>query len=283
MLPGGSLSLDVKLPNGDIVKRPYVLEEEFFPGSTSDSGTVTAEVVYVGFGTTAPELGYDDYAGVDVKGKLVMMEPESPVGPGNPAEFKKWRPYSFHDYKVQNAAKHGAVGLVYNYFIVNPNCAFVKGFAWAAVGKTVWDDVFAGTGKTHDELVAGIRKSLKPASFATGKVMTMKNVTEHHPEGIGSNVVAVIEGTDPVLKQEAIVIGAHLDHLGLNPELMPGAHDNASGVAVLLGAAQALASSGIPFKRSIVFVIFGAEEQGVKGSESTSRTRTSPTGRRRRC
>jgi len=77
----------------------------------------------------------------------------------------------------------------------------------------------------------------------------------------------VIEGTDPVLKQEAIVIGAHLDHLGLNPLMMPGAHDNASGVAVLLGAAQALASSGVPFKRSIVFVIFGAEEQGVKGSE----------------
>ena len=136
MLPGGSLSLDVKLPNGDIVKRPYVLEEEFFPGSTSDSGTSRPRSSTSGYGTTAPELGYDDYAGVDVKGKLVMMEPESPVAPtGNPAEFKKWRPYSFHDYKVQNAARHGAVGLVYNYFIVNPNCAFVKGFAWAAVGR----------------------------------------------------------------------------------------------------------------------------------------------------
>jgi len=98
-------------------------------------------------------------------------------------------------------------------------------------------------------------------------VMTMKNVTEHHPEGIGTNVIGVIEGADPALRQEAIVIGAHLDHLGLNPELMPGAHDNASGVAVLLGAAQALAQSGVPFRRTIVFVAFGAEEQGVKGSE----------------
>jgi len=267
VLPGGSLSLDIKLPNGDVIKRPYVFEDDFFPGSTSDSGTVTAEVVYVGFGTTAPELGYDDYAGVDVKGKLVMMEPESPVGPQNAAEFKKWRPYSFHDYKVQNAVKHGAAGLVYNYFIANPNSAWVKGFGQAYVGATVWNDVFAGTGKNHDAVVAGIRKSLKPASFATGKVMTMTNVTEHHPEGMGSNVVGVIEGSDPVLKQEAIVIGAHLDHLGLNPLLMPGAHDNASGVAVLLGAAQALATSGVPFKRTIVFVVFGAEEQGVKGSE----------------
>jgi Peptidase family M28 len=266
--PGGALSLDVKMPDGATIRRPYVLEEEFFPGSTSDSGTITAEVVYVGFGTTAPELGYDDYAGVDVKGKLVMVEPESPVGPDrDPELFKKWRPYSFHDFKVQNAAKHGAAGMVYNYHIANPNCVFVKGFGLSYVGPTVWNDVFAGTGRTHDEVVRGIRSTLKPASFATGKVMTMTNVTEHHPEGIGSNVVGYIEGTDPVLKQEAIVIGAHLDHLGFNPLLMPGAHDNASGVAVLLGAAEALASSKIPFKRSIVFVVFGAEEQGVKGSE----------------
>ena len=85
-------------------------------------------MVYVGYGITAPELGYDDYAGVDVKGKIVLIEPEAPVTPEPDVElFRKWRPYSFHDYKVQNAAKHGAVGFAYNYFIVNPNCAFVKG------------------------------------------------------------------------------------------------------------------------------------------------------------
>jgi len=268
VLPGGAISLDITLPNGDVIRRPYALEDDFFPGSTSDSGTITAEVVYVGFGTTAPELGYDDYAGVDVKGKLVMVEPESPVGPDRDAElFKKWRPYSFHDYKVRNAAAHGALGMIYNYHIANPNCVFVKGFGLTYVGPTVWNDVFAGTDRKHDDVVRGIRTTLKPASFATGKVMTIVNHTEHHPEGIGSNVVAYIEGTDPALKDEAIVIGAHLDHLGFNPLLMPGAHDNASGVAVLLGAAQALAESKIPFKRSIVFVLFGAEEQGVKGSE----------------
>ena len=267
VLPGGALSLEMKL-NGEAIRKPYVLEEDFFPGSTSDSGTVTAEVVYVGYGTTAPELGYDDYAGVDVKGKLVMVEPESPVGPNREAElFKKWRPYSFHDYKAQNAAKHGAVGMVYNYHLANPNCVFVKGLGLTYVGPNVWNDVFAGTGRKRDDVVRSIQTTLKPASFATGKVMTMVNRTEYHPEGIGSNVVAWIEGTDPALKQEAIVIGAHLDHLGFNPLLMPGAHDNASGAAVLLGAAQALAESRIPFKRSIVFVLFGAEEQGVKGSE----------------
>jgi hypothetical protein len=268
VLPGSELSLTITIAGGATLKKNYVWEEEYFQGSTSDTGTVTADVVYVGYGTTAPELGYDDYAGVDVKGKLVMMEPEAPVGPEPDAElFEKWRPYSFHDYKVQNAAKHGAAGMLYNYFIVNPNCTFIKGFLLSYVGPAVYNDVFAGTGKTHDGVVQSIRKTLKPASFATGNVMTIRNTTEHHPEGIGDNVIGYLEGSDPELKKEAIIVGAHLDHLGMNDKLMPGAHDNASGVAVLLGAANALATSSIPLKRSVIFIAFGAEEQGVKGSE----------------
>jgi len=129
------------------------------------------------------------------------------------------------------------------------------------------EDLFAGTGRTHREVLEGIRSTRRPASFATGKTVTMKNVTEHHPEGIGANVIGYLKGKDETLKQEAIIVGAHLDHLGLNHELMPGAHDNASGSAVLLGVAEALARSGIPLKRSVVFILFGAEEQGVKGSE----------------
>jgi hypothetical protein len=269
--PGARLSLHVPVAGavggrGEIEKS-YVYEDEFFPGSTSDSGTITAEVVYVGYGITAPELGYDDYQGVDVKGKLVMMEPEVPVTPDNPGEFAKWRKYSFHDYKVRNASQHGAAGMLYDYHIVNPNCVFIKDFLLTYVGDAVVNDVFAGTGRTHDAVVAGIRQARKPASFETKKIMTVTNVTEHHPEGIGSNVIGVLEGSDPGLRNEAIVIGAHLDHLGMNDRLMPGANDNASADAVLLGAAQALAGSGIPLKRTVVFILFGAEEQGVKGSE----------------
>ena len=248
VLPGSELLLHIPAGEGGTIKRPYVLEQEYFPGSTSDTGTITAEVVYVGYGITAPELNYDDYAGVDVKGKMVLMEPESPVMPNDKdAEtFKKWRPYSFHDYKIRNAVKHGAAGTIYNYLLANPNAVFVKGFGFTSVGRAVVEDVFAGTGKSHDALVKGIRSSLQPASFATGRTVTMKNATEHHPEGVGSNVIGWIEGTDPALKGEAIVIGAHLDHLGLNPDLMPGAHDNASGVAVMLGVAEALATAKIP-------------------------------------
>ena len=81
-----------------------------------------------------------------MKGKFVAFEPEVPMGPDpDPELFKKWRPYSFHDYKMKNAAAHGAIGVVYDYFIVNPNCAFIKGFQWAAVSRVVMDDLFAGT------------------------------------------------------------------------------------------------------------------------------------------
>jgi Zn-dependent M28 family amino/carboxypeptidase len=129
------------------------------------------------------------------------------------------------------------------------------------------DDLFAGTGRKHADVIAQIRKTLAPASMPLGKTMTMKNVTEHHPEGVGINVVAWMEGADQVLKQEAIIVGGHLDHLGLNPVLMPGAHDNASGAAVALAVAEALSKSPVPLKRSVVVILFGAEEQGVKGSE----------------
>jgi Zn-dependent M28 family amino/carboxypeptidase len=191
-----------------------------------------------------------------------------PVSPDrDPELFKKWRPYSFHDYKVRNAQEHGAAGMIYDYHIANPNCIWLKNFLLTYVGRSVIDDVFAGTGKKHSETLQSIRTSLKPASFATAKIMTIRNVTEPHPEGVGANVIGIMEGSDHSFKQDAIILGAHLDHLGLNDQLMPGAHDNASGAAVLLGVAQALASSEIPLKRTVVFILFGAEEQGVKGSE----------------
>jgi hypothetical protein len=266
--PGTELSLQLPQPGGGKIVKSYTWETEFYQGSTSDSGSVTAEAVYVGYGVTAPELGYDDYAGVDVKGKIVVVEPEVPMGPGpDTVLFKKWRPYSFHSYKIENAAKHGAAGMVYDYHIVNPNARFVKGFILTYVGSAVMNDLFAGLPMTHRQTVDQIRNTLKPASRPLGRTMTLANNTQHHPEGIGSNVVAVLPGSDPALKDEYIVLGAHLDHLGYNHEMMPGAHDNASGVAVLLAAAEAITKAKVPMKRSVLLLLFGAEEQGVWGSE----------------
>ena len=200
--PGGVCVLHVPAGKNGVIKKYYKYEDEFIPGGTSGSGEVTAEVVYVGYGITAPELGYDDYKGVDVTGKIVLLDPEVPVSPGEKTLdlFKKWRPYSFHQYKLKNAAAHGAKGMIYNYGpIGNPNNAYVDGFVYHHVGAAVTGDVFAGTGRIHKDTVARIRAELKPQSFATGKIMTIKNVAERHPEGIGYNVLGVIPGTDPKL------------------------------------------------------------------------------------
>ncbi len=265
---GGELSLNIPVQGG-IIKKNYRYEDEFIPGGTSGSGEVTAEVIYVGYGITAPELGYDDYEGVDVKGKIVLMDREVPVSPQPNLEvFKKWRPYSFHQYKLENAVAHGAKGMIYNYGpIANPNNSYGAGFVYSHVGDAVVADVFAGTGRTYKETVDKIRKELKPQSFATGKVFTIKNVTEHHPEGVGYNVIGILPGSDPKLKDEVIIIGGHLDHLGRNWELMPGANDNASAIAVLLGVAEAMSKSPVKPRRTLMFLAFGGEEQGVIGSE----------------
>jgi hypothetical protein len=273
---GGSLIMNV--PSGkDIIKKSYEYETEFLPGGTSGSGEVTAEVVYVGYGVTAPELGYDDYAGVDVKGKIVLMDSEGPLGAADTDVFRKWRPYTFHQYKLENAVAHGAKAMIYNYGpIVNPNNSYREGFVYHHVGPAVVSDVFAGTGRTYADAVGKIRKELKPQSFATGKTMSIKNVTEHHPEGMGMNVVGVIPGTDPALKDEVILIGGHLDHLGRCWELMPGANDNATAVAIGLGVAEAMGKSAIKPKRTVLFNFFGSEEQAVAGSKFYTENPISP-------
>jgi len=270
LYPDGEVSLTIpQTKSKDVIVKSYAYEDEFLPGGTSGTGQVTAEVVYVGYGITAPELGYDDYRGVDVKGKIVLMEPEVPVSPDKNAElFMKWRPYSYHQYKLQNAAGHGAKGMLYNYGpIGNPNNAYIEGFVYAHVGDAAVKDIFAGTGRTRAEVIGLIAKTLKPQSFATGKVFTIRTKTEHHPEGVGRNVLAMIEGSDPRLKDEFIILGGHLDHLGRAWVLMPGANDNATSVAVTLGVAEAMAKCKVKPNRSVLFLLFGAEEQAVAGSD----------------
>jgi hypothetical protein len=268
VLPGAELSLQVPLKNGETQKKFYEVEKDFFPGATSGSGQVTAEVIYVGYGISAPELNFDEYRGLDVQGKIVLVEVEVPVDPGkHAAEFSKWRPYSFHQYKVQNAKAHGAAGMLYHYHIANPNCVYIKDFILTYVGATVVADIFQGSGKNYDQVVEKLNEMHKEQSFATGGIVTLKNITEHHDEGMAKNVIACLEGSDPLLKNETIILAAHLDHLGYSPLLMPGANDNASGVAVVMAVAESLSRFEPHPRRSVAFVFFGAEEQGVMGSE----------------
>jgi hypothetical protein len=276
---GGELAYTYRL-GGQQKKKKYVYEKDYFPGSQSGDGSLTAEVFYVGYGITAPEMNYDDYAGVNVKGKIVLVEPDAPVFPEeNPDLYKEWRPYSFYQYKLKMAVAHGAKGMLINQLTVNPDIDHVQRFMVAQVGDAVVKDIFAASGKTHQENLEKIKNTLQPQSFRTRKVFTIKNFTEHHPKGIGYNVIGQIQGIDPLLKEEAIILGANLDHLGFCYEIMPGANDNASGVAVLLGVAEALAKSPVKPKRSVLIVAFGSKEQAFMGAQAYLKKPTFPKNR----
>lgn len=266
--PDCGVSLEIPAGNEGIITKHYDYITEFMPGSTSGNGTVNAEVIYAGYGISAPELGYDDYDGIDVEGKIILIEREAPVSPSaGPEKFNPWREYSFHQYKLKNAVEHGAAGMIYNYGpIANPNNAYNKDFIYVHIGDSVVKDVFSGTGKDHREVVQKIKKKLKPDSFNTGKRATIKMSTGHFENGRGVNVIGHRKGNDPKLAEETIIIGAHLDHLGKCYEIIPGANDNASAVAVMMAVAKAINDYDISLKRSVLFLGFGAEEQALVGS-----------------
>lgn len=265
---GGELSHSYKT-QGRWRTKKYLYEKEYYPGSQSENGKLSAEVVYGGYGITAQELNYDDYKGVNVRGKIVLIEPEVPVSPAeNPELYKEWKPYSNYHYKIKMAVAHGAKGMLINQLKVNPDIDYVHGFMTAQVGEAVVSNVFAGTGQTHPEVIAKIKESLQPQSFRSRKTFTISNFTEHHKNGTGYNVLGLIEGTDPILKDEVIIVGANIDHVGFCYEVMPGANNNASGAAVMLGLAEALTQNVAKPKRSVLFIGLGSKEQAFKGSQA---------------
>ncbi len=245
----------------------YHYYDEYMPGSTSGTGELTAEVIFAGYGISAPELGYDDYAGIDVKGKIVIIRPESPVSTGVGEEkFRPWLPYSLHQYKMQNAVSHGVAGVLYHYGpLANTNNDYHAGLLVTMVGNKVVEDLFRETGRDYAKTVADIGTSLKSSSFSLGKKATIRNKTIYHDKGVGMNVIGILPGSDPILKNEVILVGGHLDHCGMCWEVCPGANDNASGIAVIVGIARALAQSGFSFNRTIVFIGIGGEESGLAG------------------
>lgn len=264
----GSLSLDLLQADGSAIRKNYIYPDEYYPGMNSGNGEVTAEVVFVGYGVTAPELNYDDYKGIDVRGKIVLMNRDVPYNdPQNP-EYKKWVGYCYHQYKLQNAVKHGAVGMLYiDGAMANPNISYDPSIVVCGIGAQPLADIFAGLKTTNQDILKKIMKSFKPESFNTGKRVTIIASTSRHPEGKACNVIGMIEGSDPVLKKEVIIIGGHLDAVGKAGKTVNGALDNASGVVDIMGAAKALSQSGITLKRSVIFLFTGGEEVGLLGSK----------------
>lgn len=265
----GSLSLELPQKGGAVIIKHYSAPEDYYPGMNSGSGEVTAEVVFAGYGVTAPELGYDDYNNIDVKGKIVLINRDVPYKDVRNPEYSKWVSYCYHQYKVTNAALHGAAGVLYiEGNSANPNISYIENLLVTGIGAEPLNDIFSGLGKDNASLTAQIDRTFKPASFNTGRIMTIKASTTRHPEGKTCNVAGIIEGSDPELRNEVIIIGGHLDAVGnAGGLLVSGGLDNASGVIDILAAAKALATSGIQFRRTLVFLFLGGEETGLVGSK----------------
>jgi hypothetical protein len=151
--------------------------------------------------------------------------------------------------------------------LANPNISYDPSIIVCGIGAQPLADIFAGLKTTNKDVLSKIAKTFKPESFYTGKYFTIKANTKRHPEGKACNVAGIIEGTDPALKNEVIVIGAHLDAVGKAGKVVHGALDNGSGVVDIMGAAKALSLSGIELKRSVIFLFFGGEESGLIGSK----------------
>ncbi|HEX4543272.1 MAG TPA: M28 family metallopeptidase [Candidatus Acidoferrum sp.] len=260
------------------------------PGRIDTS--VEAVVVYVGFGVTAPEQKYDDYAGVEAKGKIAAYLY------GAPARFESTMRahYSSGVVKAQNAAAHGAVGTIlldsptleqlYSFKDRVSDLAF-PGLRWldahgqpndyfpalrgtAVLSMAGTAKVLEGSGKSPEEIYAAAKEG-KPLSLPLPVTAKIKIVSRHE-DMHSPNVVARLQGSDPKLRDEYVVYTAHLDHLGIGEpvngdRIYNGALDNASGSACLLEIARAYSQMKPRPRRSILFVSVTGEEEGLLGSD----------------
>jgi hypothetical protein len=239
-------------------------EKEFLPLLFTDSGDRTGELIFAGWGISAPELGYDDYAGIDVKGKFVLCFRGTPDGAD-----RRYENHDQHRVRMKTAKDKGALGVIYIYDEIasNPNGDWIEGFTPAEISTKVADMILKERNMTSADLRKDLSTYKRPLSFPMSAKVALKVQARPFPKGIGYNVVGWIQGTDPSLKKECLVIGGHFDHNGFHMGLLfPGADDNASGSAAVMAIAEAFGRLDKKPKRSVIFALFGGEEMGLMGS-----------------
>lgn len=239
-------------------------EKDFLPLLYSDSGNKTTELAFAGWGISAPELNYDDYAGVEVKGKFVLCFRGTP----DPAK-REFQYYDEHRTRMKVAKEKGALGLIYIYpeAQANPNGDWLADFMPGMITEKTADLIFKEVNSTTADLKKALQTYKRPISFPLKSKLAYSVVSRHFPDGVGYNIAGWVEGSEPKLKKEVIVVGGHFDHCGQHLGLLfPGADDNASGSAVVMTLAKAFASLNPGPKRSVMFVLFGGEELGLQGS-----------------
>lgn len=277
-------------------KRLPILEGQNAVVYNSLRGTETAvegDAVFVGFGIVAPDLGRDDFAGLDVNGKIVVMLSGTPKGIQS-----EERAY-YGTRKLANASDRGAIGVVQ---IETPTSRGIYPFqrllaegrldaaslSWMQADGTAYSTApnILATGFISLEAAPALFEqasadweTIVAAAEAEGGTVQSFELPLHislaqrsqHDTVTSANVLGMIEGSDPVLKNEVIAITAHLDHIGITTTIEDdtinnGALDNASGIATMLDAARML-RNGPPLKRSVVFIGLTAEEKGLLGAQ----------------
>lgn len=260
--------------------KKFELEKDFRPLAFSADNMTEGAVVFAGYGISAADLKYDDYEKVDVKDKIVLILRYTPEGDNPHSSFNNHAPLRK---KVGLAAEKGAKGVLIATGFEDGEDELVKlqyeighsnyGIPAMSISRAAAQGILGYSEQQFRELQKKINSTKKPNSFETKTTIQLSSEVNIERSKT-QNVLAMLEGTDPELKKEYIIIGAHFDHLGMGgsnsmyrgePAIHNGADDNASGTTALLELAQKLSAQKL--KRSLLFVGFTGEELGLIGSK----------------
>lgn len=284
-------TLEFQPAKGDSISGKYLDDFVVNPYNLKPDQKIDAPVVFAGYGVVAPEYHWNDYEGLDVKGKVVIVLVNDP--PSQDEKFfggKAMTYYGRWTYKYEEGARQGAAGVLivhktetaaYGWEVVRNSWSGEQAFLPPEPGINplsmagwIQEDqakkLFAASGM---DLAEWMEKAGTPGFKAvelplTAHAHVVANVRPLHAQ----NVVGILEGSDPKLKKEAIIYSAHYDHLGIGnavngDSIYNGAIDNASGTAILIELARAFTEAGVRPKRSVIFLSVTGEERGLIGSQ----------------
>ncbi|HEQ72122.1 MAG TPA: M20/M25/M40 family metallo-hydrolase, partial [Spirochaetia bacterium] len=275
----------------------------FIPFPFSGSGAWLKEVVFAGYGITAPELEYDDYRGLDVRGKIVLVLRYEPARfHDGRASSKEYTAHAVFTSKLKNALMHGAAGVLFHTdeLYSSPTDSFYSTFPRMSLSRFSSDDgwfggddamersdapalkisgeaarlLFAAWRRTPAEMEAALANGSTPAGLNLPNAFARIIVRRHEPPVThrAVNVMGYIPGSDPGQTKPWIIIAAHYDHIGTREgsgdTIYNGADDNASGTAGILELAEAFSRYSPPPRHNLLFVTFSAEEVGLLGSRA---------------
>ena len=278
----------IKLKNANGETRFKSNEINTFPGSLQND-TINAKIVFAGYGFQNKETGYNDFEGLDLKDKAIMIMTRNLEIANDTLNNEDIT--NLEMAKLVHIFMSGAKAIILVSDPLNTDnnwFEMVKDYAsqglWQVEGSVkeempgnnillanieIANEILKETGKTLEDIQREISTTGKPNSFEIEKVTSEIQITKKIEKIYGENIIAIVEGSDPVLKNECILLTAHYDHIGINGkgEINNGADDNGSGTVALLEIAEAFSAMKKKPRRSIVFAWVTAEEKGLVGSE----------------